>query len=317
MHSLSQTRLPVVPSGIDRDAATRLAAGRLVEVLSEPATRVLVFRRGSVLSSDSHLVLCAPTDFSPGVLDAHDLVYLGRSSQGVAHFALTVAQEMEPDALVGDASGSSFVSLRRLAQLLSGFEAELVIQASAVLNWHGSHGFSPRTGVATTVVEGGWVRRAAEPDHDIYPRIDPSVIVAVLDADDRLLLGSNAAWEANRFSLLAGFVEPGETLEGAVSREIFEESGIHVTDVHYLGSQPWPFPASLMLGFAASADPERVSQLTPDGVEIVELRWFSREELSQSLDDIILPGRLSIARAIIELWFGGPIPDGTAVGRPR
>ncbi|MDQ1550800.1 MAG: diphosphatase, partial [Actinomycetota bacterium] len=126
---------------------------------------------------------------------------------------------------------------------------------------------------------------------------------------DRILLGSNALWEKNRFSLLAGFVEPGESLEAAVIREIFEESGIWVTDPVYLGSQPWPFPASLMLGFTARVDLERASTLTPDGAEILELRWFSRDDLRASRGDVILPGPTSIAHAIIEEWFGEPISD--------
>ena len=144
---------------------------------------------------------------------------------------------------------------------------------------------------------------------ELYPRTDAAIIVGITDSHDRLLLGSNALWESNRFSLLAGFVEPGESLEAAVVREVFEESGINVVDPIYLGSQPWPFPASLMLGFTARVDPAIESLLTPDGNEILELRWFSRDELRAALGDILLPGPTSIARSIIELWFGGPIDD--------
>ena len=141
-------------------------------------------------------------------------------------------------------------------------------------------------------------------------RTDAAIIVGVTDADDRILLGSNALWESNRFSLLAGFVEPGESLEAAVIREVFEESGIRVADPVYLGSQPWPFPASLMLGFRAKVDPERTSTLTPDGAEILDLRWFSREDMRASSGEILLPGPASIAHAILEDWFGEPIPTG-------
>jgi NAD+ diphosphatase len=196
-----------------------------------------------------------------------------------------------------------------IATTLTDLEAGLFTTALALANWHHSHGFSPRTGSATDPVDGGWVRRAAGERHDVFPRTDAAIIVGVIDADDRILLGSNAAWESNRFSLLAGFVEPGESLESAVIREVFEESGIRVADPVYLGSQPWPFPASLMVGFTARVDASQTSTLTPDGAEILALRWFSREELAASLDEITLPGHTSIARAILEHWFGGPIDD--------
>ena len=158
---------------------------------------------------------------------------------------------------------------------------------------------------------GGWVRRDPTDGRDLFPRTDAAIIVGVTDDDDRILLGSNAMWSTNRYSLLAGFVEPGESLESAVAREVFEESGIRVVDPVYLGSQPWPFPASLMLGFRARVDGTRTSTLTPDGEEILDLRWFSRDELTAALDEIALPGGTSIARAILEDWYGGPIADRT------
>jgi NAD+ diphosphatase len=131
----------------------------------------------------------------------------------------------------------------------------------------------------------------------------------VTDADDRLLLGSNAQWESNRYSLLAGFVEPGESLEAAVEREVYEESGIRVTDPVYRGSQPWPFPASLMIGFTARIDDTIESELTPDGAEILDLRWMSHDELYAARNEIALPGPTSIARALIEEWYGGPLGE--------
>ena len=142
---------------------------------------------------------------------------------------------------------------------------------------------------------------------ELYPRTDAAIIVGVTDAEDRLVLGSNALWEANRFSLLAGFVEPGESLEAAVVREVHEETGLRVVDPVYVGSQPWPFPASLMLGFRATLDPAHTDELRPDGTEIIDLRWFTRDELANELDRILLPGRTSIARTIIEDWYGGTL----------
>lgn len=136
------------------------------------------------------------------------------------------------------------------------------------------------------------------------------MIALVTDDKDRIVLGSNALWESRRYSLLAGFVEPGESLEAAVVREVFEESGLVVTNPVYMGSQPWPFPASLMVGFRAEIEQESLAGIRPDGTEIVDLRWFTREELLASLGDVLLPGRPSIARAMIEDWLGQELPEG-------
>jgi NAD+ diphosphatase len=136
---------------------------------------------------------------------------------------------------------------------------------------------------------------------EIYPRTDPAIIVGVVDDQDRILLGSQGIWEENRFSILAGFVEPGESLDAAVIREMAEEAGIRVKNPRFLGSQAWPFPFSLMVGYLAEYDG---GLLTPDGEEIVKLRWFSRAELKAEVGDLLLPGELSIARVIIEHWLG-------------
>jgi NAD+ diphosphatase len=194
-------------------------------------------------------------------------------------------------------------------------DAGLFTEALALANWHRSHGYSPRTGVPTVPGRAGWVRYPEGADDEasgehVFPRTDPAVIVGVIDAADRLLLASNISWPEDRFSVLAGFVEPWESLEGAVVREIGEESGIRVRGVRYLGSQPWPFPASVMVGFLAEADPDGPTEPVADGVEIREVRWFSREELAAAVaGGLRLPGPTSIARAIIEHWYGGPIQD--------
>jgi NAD+ diphosphatase len=321
----SSARLPVWRSELDRDVPTRLRPDAVPALLADASTRVLVVRRGSALVDGGALAL-VPVDRLPrGAVETADAaVYLGRTLTldapepvGTPLVAVAVSQDVA-DAMVAASDNSAhWANLRAFGATASRRDTELLAQAIALINWHASHGFSPRTGAPTQPEQAGWVRRGVDPDHDIYPRIDPSVIVAVLDDDDRILLGSNAMWDENRFSLLAGFVEPGESLEGAVEREIFEESGIRVTDAHYVGSQPWPFPASLMLGFTARVDPDAESVLRPDGEEIMEVRWFSRDELAGALDEIILPGRASIARAIIELWYGGELADGSAVGRAR
>jgi NAD+ diphosphatase len=144
---------------------------------------------------------------------------------------------------------------------------------------------------------------------EIFPRTDPAVIVSILDENDRILLGSQGIWESNKWSILAGFVEPGESLEAAVVREMKEESGLDVFDATYTYSQGWPYPASLMLGFSARANSSQL--LRPDGEEITKLRWFSRDELAAEAKDLLLPGRASISRAMIELWFGKELVSAT------
>ncbi len=232
--------------------------------------------------------------------------YLGRSLSlaspepvGTAIVGLDVAAE----AALSLGPEAEWLSIRDLAAVLDDRDSGLLVEAVALANWRSSHKFSPRTGEPLSPEQGGWVLRAPGESAEVFPRTDPAIIVAVVDDQDRLLLGSNALWPQNRYSLLAGFVEPGESLEAAVVREIFEESGIRVIDPVYLGSQPWPFPASLMLGFRALADPNQEWELTPDGNEILDLRWFSREEL-RSDKDLVLPGSSSIAHAIISQWLG-------------
>jgi NAD+ diphosphatase len=160
------------------------------------------------------------------------------------------------------------------------------------------------------VRDGGWVRWCPVDDRELYPRTDPAVIMAVVDDEDRLLLGHATHWPAKRFSTLAGFVEPGESLEEAVRREVMEEVRIPVAEVIYRGSQPWPFPASLMAGFRARVA-GRGSAARPDGVEMAGAQWFSRVEILAAIEagELMLPTRLSISRALIEDWYGGHLPD--------
>ena len=297
------SRLPLSRHRIDRDHLSRSKPLLFDELWADVSTRVLVLHDGSALLAErtDTLQLLRPSE----VPDAELLIYLGRSlDDGVPYVAAILAEA--PSASLG--GGARWGHLRTLGASLSDLEAGLFTEALAMAHWHRSHEFSPRSGHRTSSALGGWVRRADDDGHDLFPRTDAAIIVGVTDGDDRILLGSNAMWESNRYSLLAGFVEPGESLEGAVIREVFEEAGIRVTDPHYLGSQPWPFPASLMLGFRAKVDPD-FAVLKPDGAEIVDVRWFSRDELAASLHEIALPGGTSIARAIIEDWYGGPLVD--------
>ena len=301
------SRLPLSRFEVDRDYLARERPDLFDELWANPATRILPILDGKALvNADSSLRLLSVAEApAPDVR-----VYLGLTTTGTATEPIgtpVVAVQLTDGADVADAN---WANLRTIGTRLSDRDAGLLTEALGILNWHLSHRFSPRTGEPTVVEKGGWVRRDPLSGTEVFPRTDAAIIVGVIDADDRILLGSNALWESNRFSLLAGFVEPGESLEAAVLREIFEESGIRVTDPVYLGSQPWPFPASLMLGFTATVDLEQPSTLTPDGAEILALRWFSRDELRASRGDIMLPGPTSIAHAIIEEWFGEPITEG-------
>ena len=297
-------RLPLSRFEVDRDHLTRARPDLFDELRADPQTRVLLILDGSALLSSPTSLALLPFDAVP---DALQLVYLGRSlsADSPEPVGTPIVAALIEDA--GHYAEAEWGNLRRIGPDLSDRDAGLFVEALGVLNWHRSHQFSPRSGAATTSTMGGWVRVDPATGAEVFPRTDAAIIVGIIDGEDRLLLGSNALWESNRFSLLAGFVEPGESLESAVVREVFEESGIRVTDPVYLGSQPWPFPASLMMGFTARVDDSVESVLTPDGEEILELRWFSRDELRASLDEILLPGPTSIARAIIEEWFGGPL----------
>lgn len=302
-------RLPLSRFQLDRDAAARERPQLFEELWADPATRILPIYQGAALLASPTSLALLPVSAAP---EGDLRVYLGRSISPTSPEPVgtpIVAVEIEDATQLAEAAWGS---LRSIGGVLDDRDAGMLTEALAILNWHASHRFSPRTGEPTIVEKGGWVRRDPVANTEIFPRTDPAVIVGVVDAHDRLLLGSNALWESNRYSLLAGFVEPGESFEAAIVREILEESGIPVIDPVYLGSQPWPFPASIMVGFTARVDPAFTGDATPDGTEIMDLRWFSREELAASLDDILLPGRVSIARAIVEEWYGAEIDDGQA-----
>jgi NAD+ diphosphatase len=301
------SKLPLSRFELDRDHLGRERPDLFDELWADPATRILPIFQGSALLAGPHSLALLPVDALP---HGGERVYLGRSTSTTSPEPVgtpIVAVELDD---AGHLAESDWANLRQIGDRLSDRDAGLLTEALGILNWHSSHRFSPRTGEPTVSEKGGWVRRDPVSNGEVFPRTDPAIIVGVIDADDRILLGSNALWESNRYSLLAGFVEPGESLESAVAREVFEESGMRVVDPIYLGSQPWPFPASLMVGFMARVEDGFTGAATPDGTEILDLRWFSREELAASLGDIRLPGPTSIARAIVEEWYGSTIDDG-------
>lgn len=305
--------LPLARTAVDRGSDRRVAADLFEQIRANPATRVMYMAGGKALISDTEVVLSPVAEAGFG----HVPVYLGRTLADAQEPAGTdvvlVTLDGEDPLLEND--GARWASLRDVAVLLGELDAALFVEAAAVSNWHAAHTHCPRCGARTIPEQGGWVRRCTEDGSQHFPRTDPAIIVAITDPLDRILLGSAAAWKGNRYSTLAGFVEPGESLEGAVIREVAEESGLVVHSPQYLGSQPWPFPCSLMLGFTART--EDAAAAVHDGVEISDVRWFTRQELGEAVasGEITIAGGISIARNLIERWYGGPIAEPETEGR--
>ena len=318
------TRLPLARAAVDRAAHRRLDPDVLERAWEEATTRVLVTVGPTVPvrtaeDGTTALVLVGPRDleaFGPPAADGVDdavLLFLGEvhGPEGIEHTVTYVAlalPEGSESSVGAEVLGDpvSWSTLRDVGHLLGDGDAGLAATAAGLAAWHARHRRCPRCGSVTVPVDGGWLRRCSTDGSDHYPRTDPAVIMAVVDPEDRLLLGHAVHWPERRFSTLAGFVETGESLEGAVRREVLEEAGVTVSDVVYKGSQPWPFPASLMLAFVARATSTEVQV---DGVELTEARWFSRQDLADAVagGEILLPMRTSVALALIEDWFGGPI----------
>lgn len=306
---------PLAREHHDRDAASRNDPARQAAFDADAGARVMLVRDGRVLVADGPTTALELRH--PSTLPAASVrMYLGRTLDATTDAAgaeLPAGSPVEAWVL-DDADARRVVDdegrwrgLRSVATLLDDRDAGLAMEAVALANWHSTHAFCAACGSETEVVCSGWARRCVAEDRMRFPRTDPAVIVLVTDDDDRVLLGSNAMWEQDRFSVLAGFVEPGESLEAAVVREIAEETGLAVDRVEYLGSQPWPFPASLMLAFRARVVDGAPVAPVPDGEEIVELRWFDRDELREALGRVALPGETSIAAWMLEQWYGGPI----------
>ncbi len=266
------------------------------------AAIVRVDSRNRVLVADGHLVLGSAVEL--GDTPPSDAVFLGRIPDG--RHVWGIRAPLAP----ADDADAEVLDLRRAGQLFDDVSAQLIATATALLNWHDTARFSSIDGAPTTPVKAGWARVNPITGREEFPRIDPAVICLVHDGGDRAVLARQTVWPERLFSLLAGFVEAGESFEACVIREIAEEIGLHVRDVYYLGSQPWPFPRSLMVGFHAIADPAQEFSFN-DG-EIAEAVWFTRDEVREALQQgdwssasqsrLLLPGSISIAREIIESW---------------
>jgi NAD+ diphosphatase len=301
---------------LDRVADRREDTGWLESAWADPRTRVLVVDDGRALvrftevgggqGGGAELILVPPAQAPDG-----PRLMLGVDSEDVAYFAV-LGQFPAPGATV---DGVTPADLRQAGALLADRDAGLLTHAVALANWHATHQHCPRCGAVTRLTGAGHVRVCPRDGSEHFPRVDPAVIMLVLDQAGRCLLARNRRWPQKRVSILAGFVEPGESVEQAVAREVREEVDIAVGDFRYLGSQPWPMPQSLMLGFSARVVADSgdglAAEIHVDSNEITEAHWYSRDDLRVAIDSgqIRLPPSVSIARRIIEAWYGGPLPE--------
>jgi NAD+ diphosphatase len=309
-------RLALSRSGVDRATQRRGDTEWLAEAWADPRTRVLVVRDSQALvatrDGQLELVFVSPADAPGGTR-----VFLGIDPDGTAYFSVSGPLEGEPGTRSVSPDAKP-MALRQAGALLSDRDAGLLTHAVAAAYWHDTHTHCPRCGTPTVPAPAGHLTTCPKDGTEHFPRLDPAVIMLVLDPDDRLLLARNALWPPGRMSVLAGFVEPGESAEYAVAREVYEETSIVVGQVRYMGSQPWPMPRSLMLGYEARA--KGGQRIAVDDEEIGEARWFSRDELRAAIDagELGIAPSSSIARRLIEYWYGGDLPDGpTGWGPPN
>lgn len=298
--------------------AAHLRAGASVH-RADPRARVIAMWKLKPLVGEAGLTLL-PSDH-PVLRDAATIVFLGLDAHGAPLFGADVSAWIPPDMpdfLDGflDASaqvhpdapeGSAFRELRAVMAGLDAFEAECAATARAILGWHVSHRFCALCGHESVAAMGGWQRDCPACDGHHFPRTDPVVIMLITSGND-VLIGRSPGWPDGMYSLLAGFVEPGETVEAAVRREVAEETGVPVGDVRYLMAQPWPFPSSLMFGCAGEAT---AREITIDPAEIEEARWVSREDMVEIFAgrhrEILPPRQGAVAHFILRNWLADKV----------
>jgi NAD+ diphosphatase len=295
-------------SPIDRGSDLRTDAAKLEQLWKKAQIIQLVDTR---LSATNDALTFIDASAASELLESFiegDRFFLGTSRDGdQPYFAWRTTWITQP---IDDGSGDfekdkyeGFKTLREVGGNLDAEDLALAMHAVGLANWHESHTHCSKCGAQTVSDLGGSVRVCVKDSTQHHPRTDPAVIVLVRDAADRILLGHQPIWPDKRFSTFAGFVETGESFEECVSREIFEEAGVYPSQVKYITSQPWPFPASIMIAFEAIAD--RPEDARPDGQEITEVRWLSRDEMKQAVatGEILLPPGISVARRMIESWY--------------
>ena len=259
---------------------------------------------GRIAATEDALIFCDATTVAAQQesFEAGDRFFLGLGrDNNTPYFAWRTSWINEP--ATEEEKYEGFATLREVGSNLDEVAISLAMHAVGLANWHAVHTHCARCGAATVSDLGGSVRVCVEDSTQHHPRTDPAVIVLVKDSADRILLGHQPVWPEKRFSTFAGFVEPGESFEECVSREVFEEAGVYCNDINYLRSQAWPFPASIMIAFEAITDhPENAR---PDSQEITEVRWFTRDEMKTAVatNDILLPPSISVARKMITAWY--------------
>lgn len=271
------------PDPFDRDDSVRNDPARLAQLWADPSRRLMAVRNAQI-------------DLDPdGGFTPDTAIFLG-TADGTPWFAVREKT-------------SGLQDLRVAAETLTAVERSAALTAVALDNWHHTHRMCPRCGTPTEPVRAGWVRRCPQDGSEHFPRTDPAIITLVVDADQRALLGRRSVWPEGWFSTLAGFVEPGETFEQAVVREVAEEAGVEVAvgDVRYRATQPWPFPCSIMIAFTAHCRPQPT---VPDGDEIAETAWFSRQEFRDAAEAgrLRIPPPVSVAYRLVADWYGEAVP---------
>ena len=272
----------------------------LAERWADPSTRVVVVAGGRFPvreNGDAVAVAWSSPQEADRLTGEGERVLLGLRD-GVVHFALLTGGFRAPD---------EWGMLRSHGPRLDPGDLSLLVQAQALSEWHRAHRHCGRCGGRLRTAGGGYVSVCEACGREHFPRTDPAVIMLIVDEDDRALLGRQPSWPPGRWSTLAGFVDPGESLEEAVRREVQEEAGISVGEVTYFGNQPWPFPSSLMVGFFGRAS---TTDVVVDDDELESARWFTREEIATGAEsgELVTPGEFSISGSLLRAWYGGEVP---------